>query len=443
MNPSRYCLLAKWAGAVLLLCCLHVETSESIQPSLTNESPLTIIHAGTVVAVPGHPPLRTVSILVRNGRIESIREGYARIAGARFIDMKRNTVLPGLIDCHVHLTTPTLEKSTVKDPARLNAADYALAGVAHAKLTLDAGFTTVRDVGADSEAIFALRDAIQHGQIVGPRIFAAGRLISTTGGHGDMSGYPDATRANLTGASTCDGPFDCRRAARLQIAHGADLIKIATTGGGGDAGGDEDAPAEMDADEVRAIVEVAHALRRRVAVHAHGTAGILLALRSGVDSVEHGGFVNGEAISLLRSKDVTLVPTLSVLDRVAKELPEADVKDQPRMRAFLAKMPGNVGAAYRAGVRIAFGTDAGVIEHGTNAREFEWYVRIGMTPVAALQTATVNAAYLLGQEREIGTLEAGKSADIIAVAGDPLNDVTALEKVVFVMKQGIVYRSTP
>ncbi|MBS0417891.1 MAG: amidohydrolase family protein [Proteobacteria bacterium] len=429
--------------AALLAQCFGVKAAVAPRTAQPSDTSLIVIHAGTLIAIPGHLPMRQASIVVRGGRIESVREGYAQIAGARVIDLKQKTVLPGLIDCHVHLTTPTLRKDAEHDPAKLSAADYALAGVVHSRQTLDAGFTTVRDVGADTEAIFALRNAIQQGQVVGPRIFAAGRLIAATGGHGDVRGYPDAIRDELVGASTCDGPFDCRRAVRLQVAHGADVIKIATTGGGGDSGGNEDAPAEMEADEVRAIVEVAHSLGRKVAAHAHGVAGILLALRSGVDSIEHGSFINSEAISLLRSQDATLVPTLSVLDRVAKELPDADPKDQPRMRAFLSEMPGNIGAAHRAGVRIAFGTDAGVIEHGTNAGEFGWYVRIGMTPVAALQTATVNAAHLLGQDKDIGTLEAGKLADVIATDGDPLNNVAALGKIVFVMKQGTVYRSAP
>jgi len=424
-----------------LTALLAAAPALAVGPSEHKEPPPILIHAGTLIAVPGRPVVRHASILVRDGRIESIQEGYVHVEGAQTIDLMRSTVLPGLIDCHVHLTLPALGKE--REPARLTSADYALAGVVHAKQTLDAGFTTVRDVGSDSDAIFPLRDAIQHGQVAGPRVLAAGRLVAATGGHGDVHGYPDAIRDLLVGASTCDGPFDCRRAVRLQIAHGADVIKIATTGGGGDAGGNEDAPAQMEADEVQAIVQVAHEMGRKVAAHAHGTAGIVLALRSGVDSIEHGGFVNSEAIALLRTRDAVLVPTLSVLDRIAKELPNADPKDQPRMHAFLDRMPGNIGAAYRAGVRIAFGTDAGIIEHGTNAGEFGWYVKVGMTPVAALQTATVNAAHLLGLDREVGTLEPGKSADIIATEGDPLVDVAALRKIVFVMKQGTVYRSAP
>ncbi len=401
----------------------------------------TIIHAGTLIAVPGRAPIQQASVIIRSGRIEAVKEGYVQIEGARVINLSHETVLPGLIDCHVHLTFPALNKSVARDPSRLTTADYALAGVVHARQTLEAGFTTVRDLGADSEAIFSLQKAIQSGQIPGPRVLAAGGLISVTGGHGDILGYPEPIHDLLVGESLCNGPYDCRRAVRSQIAAGADVIKIAVTGGGADAGGNEDAAPEMEADEVQAIVQVAHAHGRKVAVHAHGTAGILLALNAGADSIEHGGFANAEAISLLRAHDTTLVPTLSVLDRIAKEIATASPKDQPRMRAFLDKMPGNIGAAYRAGVRIAFGTDAGITEHGGNAGEFAWYVRIGMTPTAALQTATVNAARLLGLEKEIGTIEAGKSADLIATTRDPLADVAALRDVVFVMKEGAVYRS--
>lgn len=437
MNHVRT-LLCAVAGAVLLA----MAAAGSAKPR-DGGGQATVIHAGTLIAIPGRPALHHASIVVKDGRIAAIQDGYANIHGARTIDLTRSTVLPGLIDCHVHLTMPALDESKAGKPARLTAADYMVAGVVHARQTLEAGFTTVRDVGADSEAIFPLRDAIARDDVPGPRVLAAGRMVAGTGGHGDIRGYPDVIRDMLVGASTCDGPFDCRRAVRLQIAHGADVIKIATTGGGGDAGGNPDAPPEMMPDEVQAVVQTAHALGRKVASHAHGTAGILLAIRSGVDSVEHGGFLNSEAISLMKAGNVTLVPTLSVLDRVAKELPTADPKDQPRMRAFLERMPGNIAAAWRAGVRIAMGTDAGITPHGGNARELEWYVRIGMTPEAALQTATVNAAYLLGLDHEVGTIESGKAADIVATDTNPLTDISALRRISFVMKGGVVYRGTP
>jgi len=440
---SRTKALSTAIASLLMLAIPAAHGAEDEKPAATKPAePLVVIHAGTLIAVPGRAPLQHATIVVRGKQIESVKEGYSDVPGARVIDLKKDTVLPGLIDCHVHLTTPLLPGS--RSGVRASSADYALAGVVHARQTLDAGFTTVRDLGADSEAIFPLRNAIQRGEIAGPRVIAAGRLIGPTGGHGDVGGgYPDAIRVLLVGGSTCDGAADCRRAVRRQVMQGADVIKIATTGGGGDAGGNEDAAPEMQFDEVEAIVQTAHALGRKVAAHAHGTAGILLALRAGVDSIEHGGFIDSEGIAQLKKRDATLVPTMSVIDKIAKEIDKADAKDKPRMQGFLDKMPKNVGAAYRSGARIAFGTDASITEHGANAHEFEWYLRIGMTPTAALQSATVNAAQLLGLEKEIGTIEPGKSADIVASEADPLTDVAALKKIVFVMKSGTVHRNPP
>ena len=241
--------------------------------------------------------------------------------------------------------------------------------------------------------------------------------------------------------AVCDGAASCRAAVRRQFKQGADLIKMNATGGGGERNGGKADPPAFFADEMAAIVATAHSLGMQVAAHAHGTAGINAALAAGVDSIEHGAFLNGESIRLFKDTGAFLVPTLSVQDRIAGQVDGAQGWMQVRMRNFLDEHPANAGAAYAAGVEIALGTDAGVVPHGGNAVELGWYVRVGMSNDDALQAATVNGARLLGMDADAGTLEAGKYADLIAVAGDPLQDIDVLRRVGFVMKSGVVYKS--
>lgn len=395
-----------------------------------------IIHAGLLIAVPGSLPLKDQSIIVRDGKIEAVRAGFLTAADisapdAKVIDLSKSTVLPGLIDAHVHLT--------IGWPPKLDQSDAAatLVALENARKTLAAGFTTVRDLGAASEAIFVVRDAIKQGRFVGPRILAAGDIISVTNGHGHgdimvpASGGFDAFHAS----GICDGPFECRKAVRTQIMHGADVIKIATTKGGNDPRLAA-APPEMMDDEIAAAVATAHAAGLKIAAHAHSTAGVDAALTGGVDSVEHGGFLDKDSIALFKKNGAYLVPTMVVLNSLQAGYERSDPKTQAITRGFLENMPNNIGAAYRAGVPIAFGTDAGVTPHGQQALEFLWYRKIGMTPADVLRTATVNAAKLLGLDKEIGTIEAGKQADIIATDGNPLDDVTTLQNVTFVMAAG-------
>jgi imidazolonepropionase-like amidohydrolase len=422
----------------LLAWCSLAFSAESSQspPAATPPQPAIIIHAGALIAVPGEAPKRMQSIVVRGDRVEAILAGYVVRPDAKVIDLSQLTVLPGMIDCHVHLMSRP-KKEPRNAEARWGEPEQVLLALENAAITLDAGFTTVRDVGARAPGIFAVRDAIAEGRFPGPRVIAAGHMVSVTGGHGD--GDSGDRSSALSGI--CDGPYECRAAVRAQIAAGADVIKIATTGGGGDENGTADAAPEMDDDELAAIVATAHSLGRKVAVHAHGTAGINAALRAGADSIEHGGFSNAESIRLYKSHKSFLVPTMSVLNGIERDYAAADAKVKPIMRAFLDRMPENVGAVYRSGVPIAFGTDAGVTEHGQNAQEFLWYRKIGMTPVDALKTATVNAAKLLGMEARLGTLAAGTYADIVATAGDPLQDSEALRKIVYVMKGGVTARA--
>jgi imidazolonepropionase-like amidohydrolase len=404
----------------------------------------TYIHAGRLIAVPGRAPLGPSTIIVDNGRILEVRPGYAEPpAGGQAIDLKGKTVLPGLIDSHVHLSSDRGGEqallASVRDDPPLHAFEAQMNGMK----TLRAGFTTVRNLGDDEGLTLGLREAVKRGWVQGPRIVDAASSISTTGGHMDGRGaMNDELVAHLPNPENlCDGVDSCRRVVRRQIDRGADVIKLATTGGVNSGTG---LGTRMFEDEARALVETAHAYGRKVAVHAHGVDGIKLALRAGADSIEHGTVMDEEAIRLFKRTGAYYVPTLSTvngyLERLAKD-PNAytgAVKQQIEWRIGITGQ--SLLKAYPAGVKIAFGTDAGVSKHGRNADEFELMVKYGMPPVEAIKAATVNAADLLGLANEIGTVERGKSADIIAVAGDPLTDVRVLKDVDFVMAQGAVIK---
>jgi imidazolonepropionase-like amidohydrolase len=403
-------------------------------------APITI-HAGQLMAVPGQPVRGPSTIVVDNGRIVSVTPGHqALAAGGRLIDLKDRTVLPGLIDSHVHLDSDRagnegqLAEFTENLPLRSLEAQW------NGMKTLRAGFTTVRNLGDRGGVTMALRDAIARGWVMGPRIVDSGMSISTSGGHMDArNGLNDATDAHTDHSNTCDGPESCRRAIRLQVSRGADVIKFATTGGVNSGTG---LLTRMDEEEARALVQTARAYKRKVAVHAHGKEGVKLALRAGANSIEHGTEMDDEVIRLFRQTGTYYVPTLSTVNGYLERLAKDPNAYPPAVRRQIDWRIGITGQslakAYPAGVRIAFGTDAGVSKHGRNADEFELMVKHGMPPVEAIKAATVNAADLLGLSSEVGTIEPGKSADIIAVAGDPLADVTVLKRVGFVMVRGEV-----
>ena len=403
----------------------------------------TYIHAGRLIDVPGKPIRGPSTIVVDNGRIVSVTEGLAPAeAGAVLIDLSAKTVLPGLIDSHVHLSTDRGGEQAllarVRDDGPLHSFETEMNGMK----TLRAGFTTVRNLGDDWGTTLALREAIKRGWVQGPRIVDAAQAISTTGGHMDGRG---ALNDDLAAAwepdpeNLCDSVESCRRVVRRQIDRGADVIKFATTGGVNSGTG---LGTRMYADEAKALVDTAHAYGRKVAVHAHGTDGIKLAIRSGADSIEHGTVMDDEAIKLMKQHGTYYVPTLSTVNGYLERLAKDDGAYTPEVRKLVDWRIGMTGQAllkaYPAGVKIAFGTDAGVSKHGRNADEFELLVKYGMPPVEALKAATVNAADLLGLSSEIGTIEPGKSADIIAVTGDPLQDVAVLKKLDFVMVRGDV-----
>jgi imidazolonepropionase-like amidohydrolase len=405
--------------------------------------PVTVIHAGTLLAVPGRPPRSNASIVVRGRRIAEVRDGFVDIPGARVVDLRDSTVLPGLIDSHVHLGGLDDRLRARLEASQRDYEDEAYTALINARRTLLAGFTTVRDLGADGPTITSLRDAIAAGQFAGPTIVAAARSVSVSGGHGASNGLNrdlDAL-ARSRRTNVCNGADDCRRATREQIAAGADVIKIAATGGvlSNVAGGLNQ---QMMDDEMRAVVATAKTFGRKVAAHAHGVDGINAALEAGVDSIEHGTFTNDRTFELYRRTGAYYVPTLlapaaALADGARGALTPAQYQ---KAREAAGNGEKSFARAVRERVKIAFGTDSGVSRHGDNGQEFALMVKNGMAPAAAIRSATVDAADLLGRSDTIGTIEAGKDADIVAVRGDPTQDVRLLENVGFVMKHGRVHK---
>ena len=415
----------------------------SVSAAQAPAEPMTVIHAGTLMAEPGRPVRRNATVVVQGRRIVEVRDGFADVPGARIIDLRTATVMPGLIDSHVHLNgLDDRMQSRLQAPFRDNE-DEAYTALLNARKTLLAGFTTVRDLGGDARTVLSLRDAIDAGQFGGPSIISAADMVSVSGGHGDVNGLNrDLTAIYAPRATnTCNGADDCRRAVREQISVGADVIKFAATGGvlsnvpGGLA-------AQMMDDEMRAVVTTARTFGRKVAAHAHGVDGINAALRAGVDSIEHGTFTNDETFRLYKQTGAYYVPTLlapaaALADGQRGALTPAQME---KARQAAGNAEKSFARAIREGVKIAYGTDTGVSPHGRNAEEFALMVKNGMSQARAIRSATVDAAELLGRSAQIGTIEAGKDADIIAVEGDPLINVRLLENVGFVMKHGRVHK---
>ncbi|HNP35492.1 MAG TPA: amidohydrolase family protein [Woeseiaceae bacterium] len=405
---------------------------------------ITLIYAGDLLAIPGQRPLGNQTIIIENDRIKSVQKGFVEAGrfgdNVKVINLRDKFVLPGLMDMHVHLQFelgPDNDRDTLKMSSQL----MEMRSIHYAMTTLLAGFTTLRDVGSSAQEMYALRDAIGNGWIDGPRIIAAG-MVGITGGHADISGVRPELMDLWTDENVCDGPYDCRRATRNAIKYGADLVKITSTGGvmTDRATGTGQ---QMEMDELREVVQAAHRMGRKVASHAHQEAGIIAALEAGVDSIEHGSYTGPEAIALFRQTGAYLVPTLLAGKTVATLALEVDyMSDAIKEKAMRVgnDMTGNFAKAYQAGVNIAYGTDSGVSPHGTNAEEAVLMVAAGMSPMEVLVAATINAADLIDMSDSIGTIEAGKFADIIAVDRSPLTNIEELLDVDFVMKGGKVFK---
>lgn len=404
---------------------------------------ITLLHAGWLLVEPGTTPALEHTVVIVGDRIRDVVSGYLDASAfpqddVNIIDLKHAYVLPGLLDMHVHLT---LAPDALGEFARDSQADLAMRATENAQITLMAGFTTVRDLGsASTEAILAVRDAINRGVVPGPRIIAAGQSISATGGHGDLRGLRSDIAALTLSSAVCDGADDCRRAVRDLYKLGADTIKLNATGGGADPNGRRDSLPEMFDDELVAIVETAHALNLRVAAHAHGTAGIVAALNAKVDSIEHGSWIDPAIIAQLKMQPAWLVPTAYLQDYFLAR-PNIPESAQESRRDNVALMHPMLGRAMEEGVRIAMGTDAGIMPHGQNANEIIKYVELGMTPMQAIETATTSAAEMIGWTNLVGQLGVGYFADIIAVEGNPLEDISTLQHVPFVMAGGHVAKA--
>jgi len=387
-------------------------------------------------------------IVVSDGRIQSLGVNAQIPAGAEVIDLGEATLLPGFMDAHTHITFEATDdwKQDELDSFKKTVPEQALDATVHARKTLMIGFTTVRDLGSGDLIDIGLRNAIHNGKVVGPRILAAVRSVGATGGHCDPTGgyRPDIfNRSTGIEDAVANGADAVRAAVRLNIKRGADVIKVCATGGVLSLAGDVNSP-QLTQAELDALVDEAHALRRKTAAHAHGAEGAKRAIRAGIDSIEHGSFLDDEALDMMKAKGTYLVATLMAphnlrqkLDRGLYMPPNVEAK----ARAAIASIQGMFRKAVAKQVKIAFGTDSAVYPHGRNAEEFHLMVELGMRPVDALRAATSVNAELFGLSDQLGTLAPGKLADIIAVPGDPTRNIRETEKVFFVMKEGVVYKN--
>jgi imidazolonepropionase-like amidohydrolase len=423
---------------------LSIASFSQTAPSTVAKS--TYIRAGRLFDATSDSVRENVVIVVEGERIKSVGPATeVNIpAGATIIDLSRSTVLPGLIDCHTHLSARADRYSEI-NRFKDTPFTHAFFAVGNARTTLEAGFTTVRDVGSPPFLAVDLRNSINDGFTVGPRIVASGPGISITGGHGDLNNYSPQTRVTMFPEERdfhiADGVDQIRHTVRAQVKYGVDVIKIMSTGGVLSKGDSPGAP-QYTLEELKAAADEAHMAGRKIASHAHGTQGIKNAILAGIDSIEHASLIDDEGIRLAKEHGTYLVMDIYNDDYL---LGEATRFGLPAENLEKEKMVGRLqresfAKAVKAGVKMAFGTDAGVYPHGDNARQFAVMVRYGMTPAQAIRAATASAADLIGRTKDVGTIEPGKYADIIAVDGDPLGDVSALEHVGFVMKGGVVYK---
>src|SRR5689334_24711987 len=424
----------------LFLLALLFTCTSFAQPSTAPSAPQkTIIHAGHMLDVKTGKMLDNVTVSIEGDKVTGVSSGQNSPvdSGARVINLPNATLLPGLIDAHTHLT---FDPNFGYQELGVSIPKEALIGAKNARITLEAGFTTVRNVGASGYTDIALRDAINEGMVPGPRIMASGPALSITGGHCDQNLLPYEWHAKSDGAA--DGVEGVQHKVREIIKYGADVIKVCATGGVLSKGDDPRA-SQYTLEEMKAIVADAHRLGRKVAAHAHGAQGIAWASQAGVDSIEHGSYIDDAGIAEMKKNGTYLVPTLYGRDWRLANAEKNHVPDfiLAKTKTVMAAARQNIAHAFTSGVKVAFGTDAAGYPHGLNAHEFAAMVKLGLSPLQAIQAATVNAADLLGWTGKVGSLEPGAWADIVAVEGDPLKDVTTLERVKFVMKGGEVVRN--
>ena len=427
-------------SSILILSVL-VAHSFSITPAAAD----TLIHAGTLIDGVADDVQNQVTLRIHEGMVKGIEDGFIQpAAGDQVIDLSQHTVMPGLMDMHTHLAGQ-LSKESYTEEFFMEKTDVALRSTVYARLTLHAGFTTVRDLGDDGVVVRSLRDAVKKGWIEGPRIFTAGKSLATTGGHADPTNGLIFELMKDPGPreGVINGADDARKAVRQRYKDGADCIKLTATGGVLSLAKSGQNP-QFTEEELRAVVETAKDYGFTVAVHAHGTEGMIRAIKAGVTSIEHGTYMTEEAMDLMKKYGTWYVPTILAGDWVAMKAEEEGFFPEvvrPKAAAIGPQITGTFAKAYKRGVKIAFGTDSAVSPHGQNAKEFALMVNGGMPPMEAIQAATIQAARLLGIEDQLGSLEAGKVADVVAVAGNPLEDITVMEQVVFVMKEGEVFKT--
>lgn len=434
--------MKSWIRLIVLVCFVTgfcAGQARNDAPAVT-----VAIHAGNVLDVRTGNYASDQVIWIEGDRIKAIGSASDLIKklppGAQIVDLTNSTVLPGLIDCHTHLTMTPYDSG----PAGLHASypRQALTGARNARVTLEAGFTTVRNLGASGYADIALRDAIKAGDVPGPRMLVSGPPLSITGGHGDENFL--APQFGWSSDGVADGIDGVTKKVREDIKYGADVIKFMATGGVLSEG-DNPALAQFSPEEMKAIVDTAHGLGRKVAAHAHGSAGIKYAVLAGVDSIEHGSYINDEDIELMKQHGTYLVPTVYLEDWLMENVQKLGLTPNmiEKAKTVLPIAQQNLSHAFKSGVKVALGTDAAVYPHGLNARELGKMVDMGMSPLQAIQAGTLNGADLIGWADRVGTLEPGKFADIIAVQGDPLANVRVLENVSFVMKGGAIIKNQP
>lgn len=403
----------------------------------------TVLHCGKLIDVAAGKVLAERSVVVEGDHIVAVEAGFVRGKEDRVVDLRSATCLPGLMDMHTHLYHELTATSYAEGP-RLEISDYTIRAVANAHKTLMAGFTTVRDLGDVGNLTVALKRAIAVGTVDGPRIYTATKALATTGGHADPTNGLNSELAGDPGPreGVVNGVDDIRKAVRQRYKDGADLIKITATGGVLSVAPNGQNP-QFTEEEMRAVVETANDYGFAVAAHAHGAEGIKRAVRAGVRSIEHGTLMDDEGIQLMKEHGTYYVPTLLAGEFVAEKAAEEGFLPEmvrPKAAELGPKIQATFSRAYHAGVKIAFGTDTGVSPHGQNAREFQLMVEAGMPALEAIRSATLTASQLLGVEARLGTLEPGKLADVVAVPGDPSQDVSTLMNVSFVMKGGTVYK---